>query len=391
MKPKDLLHAMEHVDPALLEQSIRGEETAADIEMTAEHEVTETRESPILRTVGTAASLVACAAIVAGGVLWLRHASAQRPQVADASSAQHSQTDTEPAESTHTEIAPETDLTAVHATVTSTTDLTVTDADGSTVTTSTSMPIMTRSALITTTSAPVSGSTPATIINTGTHTTLATTNTTASTTSTTAQPAETDPPAQSTTAARLWYGFPCEVTPKIWNSSWYNDDNWTHGSPTPAAMIIRSNRQMMERNAVDERTYVYEQCGWATDAFFKDYDLIVCAVESGTGSIEVGVKALNYVTARDPFDKDKSWVNLDLAKYFPEVQTCDMCTVCIAIPVPKGLIPENVQTVYTTVDTYQTEWDEMTGAPIRDPDPHTLFTAACPNPLYIEHAEAIID
>ena len=402
MKPKDLLHAMNDIDPQLVEQSIRGEQNDS-IAMTAQETPPAEQNHPIARIVGTVASIAACAVVVTGGVLWLRHANAQRPQVAA-----NSLSETErAADSGTTESGAQASGTDTGTTVTAQSRETETGTGPTAIEpyeTQATVSSKSDHALDTTTATTaeiVDGT--GTVIPETTVTVRKTdvppesTDTTQSTKTTTSLPDMTDPP-QSSTEAPAAVGFPCEVTPKIWKTSWYDERVWHAGQPSLDGMLIQSTQEMFERNAVDDCTYVYENCGFANDAFFKDFDLIVCAVQSGTGSIEVGVKALTYVTARDPFGKNKSWVTLDLAEYFPEVQTCDMCTVCIAIPVPKGLLPAEHLPVYTFVDVYETQWDDN-GVPIRDPDPYELFLDACPSnsredkpeTLCIDHAEALID
>ena len=384
MKPKDLLRAMNDVDPALLEQSIHGEEPADSMKMNAEHPVAEVRESRITRIVGTAASLAACAAIVTGGILWLIHASAQKPQVAGSSSIETVRaTATEPTgmendttvqtherktEPTGTEIAPETQ------TGERSTEPTVTGTDY---------------APGETEYAPGTKTTTTTVQLTGTdtHTTSNPVMTFSSQKTTpTSQAQVTDRPPQSSTEIAGENGFPCAVTPKIWNTSWCEEQYWRSGQPL--AMIIRSTQQMEERNAVDDRTYVYENCGFANDEFFRDYDLIVCAMQSGTGSIEVGVENLMLLNCTHPVKGKSKMVMMTLAQYIPECCTCDMATVCIAIPVPKGLLPEDVQTVTVSVDHYDVHFDENDN---RIPDVYERYQAMIHSPVMFNQAEALLD
>ncbi len=377
MKPKDLLHAMNDVDPKLLDESIRGAESADGIEMKAEHTVTEERESPILRIVGTAASLVACAAIVTGGVLWLMHASAQKPQVAG-NSVTETERATEPT-GTETDTTVQTHERQTEPTGTEITLVTWTDERRS-------EPMMTKTEYAlgtgTTTTSDYVFMTVTSTSNLPLKTSVR--KETTHTTATTAQVTETAPGEDIPGTRR----FPCAVTPKIWHSTWYSDADWENGRPSPSAMIIRSNRQMEERNAVDARTYVYEQCDWATDKFFEDYDLIVCALSSGTGSIEVGVQRLTLLNCTHPAEGFSRNVELGLAQYIPQISTCDMATVCIAIPVPKGLLPDDVQNVYTSVDHYDSHFD-ADGNMI--PDLYERYQASIHETVMLDQADALLD
>ena len=389
MKPKDLIHAMNEIEPALIEQAMNEDLSADNAGMSFAETAPAERTHPAFRIIGTLASLAACAVIVTAGVLWIHRAG--KPDVIPAASSgeapttrlQTVQDASAPAEEN---TAAQTGKSQTGESVTGPTDG-ASGSDGTAVGTAPADAGLTGS---TGSSATESGRT-AGNITTGTTTETVqdtkqtTTMTLLSVGSVLKEQTElvTEPVREDTQSL-------CRVEPKIWKTSWYQDASWAFGQPNAGGFVIHSTKQMMERNAEDDCTYVYEHSGFANDAFFADYDLIVCALQSGTGSIEAGVRRLTYVTGHDPNGTEKRWVDLDLADYVPECVTCDMCTVCIAIPVPKGLLPADLYTVHTFVTHYKTEFRDD-GSPIRDPDPYALYQAALPRDLMLTRAEAHID
>ncbi len=376
MKPNDLLHAMNDIDPKLIDQSLSGETTAEKAEMKADRNLSAAKYHPMMRIAGTVAGIAACAVIVAGGVLLMKQVNAQKPTVADATSVPTEQA-----------TLPETPGTTVSASAECENTYNMQDYSSTDGTQNreqtparTDPADMSRTAPGTNTTVllPLTGtaSNPATDASGSPGTTAGTGEGTVRT-----------EPNTTVAVPVSGAGFPCAVQPKIWKTSWYDEFAWDLRQPEAGGFVIHNTTEMLERNMTDACTYVYENCGFADDAFFAQYDLIVCAAQYGTGSVEVGVRSLEYVTAHDPFGSESSWVNLDLVDYLPAVQTCDECMVCIAIPVPKGLLPGDFRRVYTSVNHYQAVYHENGTFD----DQYRLYQAALPEPLMITRAEALID
>ena len=371
MKPKDLLHAMNELDPKLLEQSIRIDGAAETPDMTAEYEQPSEREQPVMRffriLIG-AAVFAACAAIVTGGVLWMRYARSQRPQIADPPAVQ-----TERASQTA-----ETGTDAVTAVQSSAQQGDLTEAVSET-----GSPVQNTDTMLVSSdaSAPASSGNPS--------------DTVMMTTRTTGEASETRMTEPTSHPVSLWSSaktetslteptkttqpenrFPCTVTAKVWHSPWYSGGR--PGNEQNVALVIHSRKQMAERNAVDGIDYVFNQCDWATDAFFAENDLVVCALTYGSGSIDAGVQKLELIRPwySDPADGKESRLTLRLADFEPSCRTCDMCTVCAAVTVPKGLLPENLVRVYTVFEHFTEYQIGADGNEIYDPSQHEKFLAS---------------
>lgn len=333
MKPKKLLDAMGDIRPEYIESAMQEGAPAGE---------TVPRSHAVLYRIVTAASLAACIALAAGCGLWIYHTGRAARENSVLENMEASQT-------LATEQASRPDDSAYAGEQKSGDPE---NSDGVTVTDTTGAG---SDAAAQTTAAEPTGTT-ATVIPETKVSVKITTTAVSATTDVSAPVQHTDVTEGEQQAHSPQMPEEQEPVTRLHSVLFkdHSSSGWEEGGGKHA-FVIHSLDQWDKRNAagdaIDDMYRAFFNASatsdWRNEEFFAEYDVILAAVWLGSGSYDMGIKSLNYITNGNPAKTDYPKLLLDMISYAPQTMTCDMCCYYAAICVPKGVIEGNPQVKVT--------------------------------------------